>query len=513
MRKSIQKKSSKSKMKRLVMGGLATATLLTSMAFVGCADKTPVNPNPDNGNNNGGSPTVIVETNHATSVSDLLARYAEETEAFIATQLDTVLNDLGIEDDISADYKINSNEQGVTSIRYTFEYNHQKYTAFASYSSPVEFDTIANYNKTKEHTSKANSAIENSTTQYDTQDILIHVSTYQELEENYPTKLTQYLKTQFEYVLEKYNIKNDQDTPVSNISQNITTNENGITNVEFTFTQDNKEQTIKIAYTTPISLDAIANYPEHEASKEEVVNAIITAKSEHEIATPAYTDEYILANFQSQINANLFSGVQQFLKDYCKGTRTEYDESKILYQWHFGEIKDSTVQDLQVYIKYDCMFLVANVALKTPTTLTELAKENSPAAFKKIDITNIVYQNGYLESHQTEYGDFAEAITKRLAEKDKSFDYANAEWKITGLILDTHSLIEVTYQKDNEIKTMAISVDADKSVTTSEALRKSTVDHLENGDFTYVKIEDESFILNGNALEWATPQIENENSN
>ena len=165
MRKSIQKKSSKSKMKRLVMGGLATATLLTNMAFVGCGDKTPVT-NPGNGNNNGGSPTVIVETNHATSVSDLLARYAEETEAFIATQFDTVLSDLGLEDDISADYKINSNEQGVTSIRYTFEYNHQKYTAFASYSSPVEFDTIANYNKTKEHTSKANSAIENSTTHF-----------------------------------------------------------------------------------------------------------------------------------------------------------------------------------------------------------------------------------------------------------------------------------------------------------------------------------------------------------
>ena len=512
MKKSIQKKSSKSKMKRLVMGGLATATLLTSMAFVGCADKTPVNPNPDNGNNNGGSPTVIVETNHATSVSDLLARYVEETEAFIATQFDTVLSDLGVEDDISADYKINSNEQGVTSIRYTFEYNHQKYTAFASYSSPVEFDTIANYNKTKEHTSKANSAIENSTTQYDTQDILIHVSTYQELEENYPTKLTQYLKTQFEYVLEKYNIKNDQDTPVSNISQNITTNENEITNVEFTFTQDNKEQTIKIAYTTPISLDAIANYPEHEASKEEVVNAIITAKSEHEIATPTYTDEYILANFQSQINANLFSGVQQFLKDYCKGTRTEYDESKISYQWHFGEIKDSTVQDLQVCIKYGNIIWVYNVSLQQPTTLAELAKENTPVAFKKITASNKVYQNSYDVEFQEKYGDFATIATEQLALKDDSFDYANAKRYIVNPLFASYSGFDIIYELGNEIRMVGFSVRGNATSTT-EVLLASVKKNLENGDFTYKVNEGKSIVMNGNAHEWATPQIENENSN
>ena len=513
MKKSIQKKSSKGKMKRILIGGLATATLLTSMAFVGCADKTPVNPNPDNGNNNGGASTVIVEANHATSVSDLLARYTEETEAFIATQFDTVLNDLGIEDDISADYKINSNEQGITSIKYTFEHNRQKYIAFASYSSPVEFDTIANYNHTKEYTDKANMAIENSTTQYDVQDILNHVSSYNELEENYLAKLNQYLKTQFEYVLEKYNITNDKETPVSDLTQKVTADENGITKVEFSFTHEDKEQTITVSYSSPISLDAIANYPEHEASKEEVVNAILSAQSEHEVKTPTYTDEYILANFQDQINANLFGGVKSCVMRYCDGQDITYDESKVSYQWHFGEIKDSTVQDLQVCIKYGNIIWVYNVSLQQPTTLTELAKENNPVEFKKITASNKVYQNSYLDRHQTEYADFAEAITKQLAEKDKSFDYANADWKITGLILDIHSLIEVTYQKDNEIKTMAISVDADKSVTTSEALRKSTVEHLENGDFTYVKIENDSIVMNGNALEWATPQIENENSN
>ena len=508
MKKSIQKKSSKSKMKRLVMGGLATATLLTSMAFVGCADKTPVNPNPDNGNNNGSSP-VIIQTNHATSVSDLLARYAEETEAFIATQFDTVLSDLGVEDDISADYKINSNEQGVTSIRYTFEYNHQKYTAFASYSSPVEFDTIANYNKTKEHTSKANSAIENSTTQYDTQDILIHVSTYQELEENYPTKLTQYLKTQFEYVLEKYNIKNDKDTPVSNISQNITTNENGITNVEFTFTQDNKEQTIKIAYTTPISLDAIANYPEHEASKEEVVNAIITAKSEHEIATPTYTDEYILANFQDQINANLYSGVQACVKDYCDGMHEKYDESKITYQWRFGNIENSTIQNLQLYVKYGVDIFVYNVSLKSPIALSDLAKENNAVEFKKITFDNNVYVNGYVERVETQYANYKEAINKQLAQKDPTFDYLNADSKLGTLMMGGYSIFQVIYQNDSEIRTMSISVNGDNT-STDEHLLKTLLQNLENGNFTYKKVENRSFVLEGNALEWATPQIEAE---
>ena len=510
MRKSIQKKSSKSKMKRLVMGGLATATLLTSMAFVGCADKTPVNPNPDNGNNNGSSP-VIIQTNHATSVSDLLARYAEETEAFIATQLDTVLNDLGIEEDISADYKINSNEQGVTSIRYTFEYNHQKYTAFASYSSPVEFDTIANYNKTKEHTSKANSAIENSTTQYDTQDILIHVSTYQELEENYPTKLTQYLKTQFEYALEKYNIKNDQDTPVSNISQNITTNENGITNVEFTFTQDNKEQTIKIAYTNPISLDAIANYPEHEASKEEVVNAIITAKTEHEIATPTYTDEYILANFQDQINANLYGVVQTCVKSFCEGLRVTYNESKINYQWRFGNIENSTVQDLQLYVRYDTDIFVYNVSLKSPTTLTDLAKENSPVEFNKVKSTNRVYYNGYVERIQTQYADFKEAINKQLAQKDPTFDYLNADSKIQTSTFARYSSIDVVYQNDSEIRVMSVRVQGDDT-STGDHLIKTILQNLESGNFTYKKVENRSFVLEGNALEWVTPQLQAENT-
>ena len=512
MKKSIQKKSSKGKMKRLLIGGLATATLLTSMAFVGCADKTPVNPNPDNGNNNGGSSTVIVEANHATSVSDLLARYTEETEAFIATQFDTVLNDLGIEDDISADYKINSNEQGITSIKYTFEHNRQKYIAFASYSSPVEFDTIANYNHTKEYTDKANMAIENSTTQYDVQDILNHVSSYSELEENYSTKLNQYLKTQFEYVLEKYNITNDKETPVSDLTQKVTADENGITKVEFSFTHEDKEQTITVSYTSPISLDAIANYPEHEASKEEVVNAILSAQSEHEVKTPIYSDEYILANFQDQINANLFSGVQQFLKDYCKGTRTEYDENKISYQWHFGEIKDSTVQDLQVYIKYDCMFLVANVSLKTPTTLTELAKENSPAAFKKIDITNIVYQNGYLESHQTEYGDLATIATEQLALKDDSFDYANAKAYIVSPSFASYSHFKILFEVNGEFKTVLVGVNGNATSTT-EILMQSIRENLKNGKFTYGTIQEECFTTAGNALEWATPQIENENSN
>ena len=72
-----------------------------------------------------------------------------------------------------------------------------------------------------------------------------------------------------------------------------------------------------------------------------------------------------------------------------------------------------------------------------------------------------------------------------------------------------YSIFQVIYQNDSEIRTMSISVNGDNT-STDEHLLKTLLQNLENGNFTYKKVENRSFVLEGNALEWATPQIEAE---
>lgn len=503
--KKIKKKSGQGRFKRVVVGGLAVLSMLSSMTFVGCVEQ-PETPTPDNGDL---PPVVDVKKNHANNISELQAQFPTQTEAFVSSQLDRVLTDLGIDDDVLADYNFNVQDGKIVSVKYTFEYNKEIYTAFATYSEPVEIDTIANSNEA-DIAQTLEAVIENSVTKYDKQLKLNHVATYKELKTNYSTKLSQYLNTQFEYLIEKHTITGE----ITEVSNKVTASSEGIQEVEFTFTQDGKKQAITVTYQTPISLDAIANYPEHEESKEEVVDAMVDATSQHEYLFSTYSTEFILANFQDEINANLFSGVEACATNICNEfLRKTYDVNNIeQYQWRFGEIKEREVQNLQLYFIYKeataRYHFVFNVSLKNPTSIEDLAKANNPAEFDKISFSNQAYFYGYLDRQQK--AGYLELLTGHLAEQDSTFDYANAMGSIAYTSLSGYQSFDLYYSLGNEIRKIFVSVRGDET-STSEVLSASIKKNLETGNFRYGITE--QFMLEDNALDWVTPAIENENTN
>lgn len=504
-------KNTKGKIKKIFVGALAGLTLLSGLTFVGC-HKEPENNDPDIEKD---PPIIEVEKNKAETLTELQTKYPQQVENFVGEQFDKVLEDLEIEEDITADYEIIAGESGITSIKYTFEYNHHSYTAFANFETPLTFEAVANFESDEELTDAIDQAIESSTTQHEKEYILNHVESLEELKETYPEKVNQFLNTQFAYAFENKGFAETEDNKVKDRTAEIIADENGVQKVEYTYTFNGREQNISVEYTSPISLDTLANYPEHEQSKEQVVEAMLSSKIEHEIPLSSYTDQEIISLFQDQINANLYDAL------YACSQYFEDDRmlSIIKYQWRLGEITDGKVQNLQVHFllenKQAGIWHVFNVKLKKPTSLAELAKENNPVQFNKLSASagSSVYYYSYIPAEQKEddYGGRAlKIITEQLTDKFSDFDFANAESVITYTPPGTGgNCFDVYYSLGNEIRFYYFDVGFYGSGDSEEGV----LSKLEKGNWSSYGLAKQLNLVSDNVLEWATPAPQNENVN
>lgn len=502
--------NTKGKIKKFFVGALAGVTMLGGMMFVGCSkepDKEHELPNE--------LPIIEVEKNHASSEAELQTNFIEQTDEFVGRQLDKLLDDLGIEENISAEYVLKCEENGIKSIKFTFEYEHHTYTAYSTFAEPISFDVIANYNEDDEMTNSANDFIESAQTTHEKEYILNHVSSLEELEEVYPEKISQFLNTQFAYAFEKQGLTEGEDNKVKERTQNIVADESGIQQIEYKFTFSGREQFITVTYQSPISLDWLANYPEHEESKEQVVDAMVDSEMVHEIPLSSYSDQEIISLFQDQINANLFVAVEDSVKVYLDAISEPYNINNITsYQWRLGDIVDGKVQNLQVFWTYntgtaECRYLY-NIFLKNPTPLAELAKENNPIEYSRG--SSLKKENGYnyaLES-QTKYGEWADIVAPQLAQDDPDFDYVNSQYAVRVGSVSNAFEFHIYFFDGNEVRDIGIGVTGNASAN-SEVLLASIKKNLEDGKFEYHTWERTSFSLVGTPLEWTSPAKQNEN--
>lgn len=511
------KRNTKAKLKNIFLGTLAGITILSGLAFVGC-EKEPENPTPDNKV----PPIVEIQLNQANSVQELETNYPQQLEAFVGSQLDKVLEDLDISENLIADYVMNADENGVSSIVFTFEYNHHAYTATATFASSVTFETIANFEEDIASTHAGNQAIDASQTQHEKEYILNHVENYEALEKTYPEKLKQYLNTQFSYAFENQGLKESDDDKVKNRTQQITADENGIQKVEFTFSLGGREQILTVEYPTPIAFDQIANYPEHQQSKEEVVEAMMSAKTSHEIPLSSYTDEEILSLFQDQINANLYNALVDCANAFYFGYSNELSSADInKYQWRLGEITDGKVQNLQLYIEQQktaagATRSVFEVVLKNPTSLADLAKANNPAKYQRITTSNEKFFYGWVTNEQRGYFvDWRNAINDQLPLKVNDFDFEEGAKDCALVVsggISNIVTIYMYYSVEDEIRCYYVGTTGN-GTSTSEVLISSITKNLQNGKFEYGFETKKSCSLKDNALDWATPVAQSENSN
>lgn len=504
-------KNTKGKIKKIFVGALAGLTLLSGLTFVGC-HKEPENNDPDIEKD---PPIIEVEKNKAETLTELQTRYPQQVENFVGEQFDKVLEDLEIEENITADYEIIAGESGITSIKFTFEYNHHSYTAFANFENPLTFEAVANFESDEALTDAIDQAIESSTTQHEKEYILNHVESLEELKETYPEKVNQFLNTQFAYAFENKGFAETEDNKVKDRTADITADENGVQKVEYTYTFNGREQNISVEYTSPISLDTLANYPEHEQSKEQVVEAMLSSKIDHEIPLSSYTDQEIISLFQDQINANLYDALYA-CSQYFEEDRTL---SITKYQWHLGEITDGKVQNLQVHFLLEnkqaaAIRHVFNVKLKKPTSLAELAKENNPVQFNKLSASagSSAYYYSYIPAEQKEdtFGGRAlKIITEQMPDRVSDFDFANAESVITYGTVGNSVAFDVYYSLGNEIRHYVIET----IYYGSGNLYDGHLSKLENGNWNLFRLEEQFNLVSDNVLEWATPAPQNENAN
>lgn len=515
-------KKTNGKLKNMFVGALAGLTLLSGLTFVGC-QREPENKDP-NGGDYQVPPIIEIVPKTAESLTDLETRYPEKLENFVGAQLDKVLEDLEIEENVVANYQINTNETGITSIEFTFEYNHHSYTATANYSTPITFDKVAEYEEHKNAYYLVNDAIEASTTQHEKEYILNHVDSLENLKETYPEKVKQFLNTQFAYAFENKGFVETETNKVKDRTEVITADENGVQKVEYTYTFNGREQNLSVEYLSPIPLDTLANYPEHDQSKEQVVESMLSSKIEHEIPLSSYSDQEIISLFQDQINDNLHSALADCAKAFENNNECNIN-NVTQYRWFLGEITDGKVQNLQVYFEmkdhpnsptdpyrttgiYRWVF---NVKLKNPTSLTDLAKENNPVEYQKVRMQDLVYDFSLPAEHQEGYsGEWLESGTKTLAQKDTSFDYLNAEF--SGIYhgdVNESTDIKFYYSLGNEIRCVAVFVPCNVGVTDQDLL-DGINRYLQEGKFEFNPGLSSQFILQGNALDWVEHSYEHE---
>ena len=507
----MKKNGSAKSRKNFLRGTIATIAIVGSLlSFQGCKDRVM----PDDGikndvPNNAGEVTVTPAT--AYSVMDLMERYPDQVEKFANKQLEKSLKEIKVYGDIEASYEVKGSSAGVESIVYTFTQEDKNYIITAKFDKTVKLECIANYGEIKELTDKSNESISSSKTTYET---LNHVSSYEELQEKFADKIKQYLIVQQEQAFEKNNIP--EDVKIRN--RRVETNSKGITGVVIDYTHENMEKTLKITYENAIELDNLANYPENSNAKEKIVEEMMKASHEIVVNGPEYNMDYIRENCQQQIYDNLFPAVEDCINAFFGPLPNYvYNRDNILnYKWNLGEItEDGRVQNLVVRIAYDVFgtkkssdIIIYNVKLKEPTLLSDLAKENFKVEYEEITYKNRIYNYADIYRYQMQYKDITKAITEKLAEKDDTFDYLNAEYKITKYEIGKATFFQICYINDTQIKEVVVSLWADDTYG-YDYLMKNLMEEVEKGNFKYYVDGETEWC--GNALDWvnSTQEVEN----
>lgn len=440
------------------------------------------------------------------SVDDLLEKHLDKAQNYLEDCFDEVLQKYGIlsREATLKNQSLLEGEGRVLGAEFEFAYINDlghEVNSTATLKSEISFKDIVNEN--------TQSVLDNA--QISKQDALHSVSSYEELIGEFNTEINDFMIDQLESAVKKYNLSNIE---ITTTDAQILYDENGITGMVMMLEDEDKTlHTIEVSYADKISFSSIANYYD-SATKEGLNMAMSTATSTYE-ATLNLSAQEILANYQEQINANLFSGVEACAKNFATNVlRKDYDVNNIEgYQWYLNIDENNMVQNLTVNFDYNDQKgqinnLVYDVSLKNPTSIFDLAKENNPATFNKVKSTNSSNYFVYGIQDQTKYADFKEIVTEKLSQQDNTFDYANAKASINYVNLAELSVMDVIYEKDGIIRKVVIAANGDTTSTTQHCI-DVVLKNLKNDDFTW-RIENE-YTIEGTNLNYVDCQnvIEN----
>lgn len=449
--------------------------------------------------------SIATDGSFIKSVEELLEKHGDKAEEFFTDCFNEILERYEIEprDAVLSLQELEQGNNGEICVRLEFIYTDahgHRTTSKATLETTVDIMDIVD-GSTRE-------AIESG--RVSKQDELHTVTSFDKIEEEYLEELSRFIDAQIKSACAEYDI---DTTEAAEPDVQVLHDENGVTGMVIMLEDEGKTlHTFEVNYEEAISFSDIANYY-HDQTKANLDNAIASSSSTYE-ATLNLSDEEILANYQEQINANLFNGVEACAKSYAKGLRLEYDVNNIEgYQWYL-DIKEGRVQNLSLNYCYNdqregAYSLVYEVSLENPTLLSELAKENNPAIFNKIDITNKTNSYSYLISDQSEYGDFVDIITQKLAQQDPSFDYANAKASVNNITIGYGTGMTIYYEKSNIVREIRVSTKGDATSTTQHLL-ESIRKNLENDKFTW-SVEEEH-VINGSSLDYVDCSLQAENS-
>lgn len=435
--------------------------------------------------------SIATDGSFIKSVEELLEKHGDKAEEFLTDCFNEVLERYEIEprDAVLSLQELEQGNNGEICVRLEFIYTDahgHRTTSKATLETAVDIMDIVD-GSTRE-------AIESG--RVSKRDELHTVTSFDKIEEEYSEELSRFIDAQIKSACAEYDI---DTTGAAEPDVQVLHDENGVTGMVIMLEDEGKTlHTFEVNYEEAISFSDIANYY-NDQTKANLDNAIASSSSTYE-ATLNLSDEEILANYQDQINANLFNGIEACAREYLEGGIDRvFDMNNIGgYQWYL-DVKEGRVQNLSLNFSYNnqegmVYNLVYEVSLKNLILLSDLAKENNPAIFNKIKYTNNKSSYVYNISDQSEYGDFVDIITQKLAQQDPSLDYANAKAYINHINLAEGSWMDVIYEKDGVIRDVFVQAKGDTTSTTQHLL-ESIRKNLENDKFTW-RVEEEH-VING----------------
>ncbi len=328
-------------------------------------------------------------------------------------------------------------------------------------------------------------------------------------ETKYENHINKFIEYQKDLVLNYAQIPADEVTSVKfklNYENVISSQGNGIyiKSVTFQISSENQTQnittTIENTFNNPISITSIANQSIDNHSgvvmSYEIANATMEKTSQTVTEkNQNVTIEDILSDDQLQeiVNQNLMPALEKPLKVYFESLYG-YDQANIVnYRWALGEADtNGCVQNLKVQVIYQITYRTTlenwlgqyTIKLIKPISLNDLAKSGT-------DIGKASWSEDfsfpYTPSNQQEYSELTEMIVAKLAEEDKTFDYANVRryqntWKI-GAGAMTNNIVFIG--ANGEIKNIRVSVTYSSNVTTNEQAYQSALENMRQGKWNW----------------------------